>query len=143
MYEVKKYYQITSKLILPCTVWHWNWMRWKRTTLTNKTSCTWRHFSESISCHPFLHDVVINSWKVKWNTNQSHVCSFSILSEQAIASLTNLAKTQNRKVPFVCVYISCCSTFQFSSDKVKALVSYWIWKLVCSCVSGSIDRAQK
>ena len=22
MYEVKKYYQITSKLILPCTVWH-------------------------------------------------------------------------------------------------------------------------
>ena len=42
-------------------------------------------------------------------------------------------------MPFVCVYISCCSSFQFSSDKVKALVSYWIWKFAVVFLYGQ-DR---
>ena len=64
----------------------------------------------------------------------------SLFFQSTARSFANLSlKPRTENFPFVCVYISCCSSFQFSSDKVKALVSYWIWKFAVVFLYGQ-DR---
>ena len=64
----------------------------------------------------------------------------SLFFQSPARSFANLSlKPRTENFPFVCVYISCCSSFQFSSDKVKALVSYWIWKFAVVFLYGQ-DR---